>query len=72
MPFLKEREKKWHTLEEENMRAKHHTKLELEGQLSQAQRADLGAARTQTVKSLLNLGGIGTTPTQPSLNIKLT
>ena len=46
--------------------------LALEGQLSQAQRADLGAARTQTVKSLLNLGGIGTTPTQPSLNIKLT
>ena len=46
--------------------------IALEGQLAQAQRADVGAARTQTVKSLLNLGGIPTTPAEPSLNIQLT
>ena len=46
--------------------------LALEGQLSQASTANVGTARTQTLKSLLNLGGIGTTPDAPSLNIKLT
>ena len=46
--------------------------LALEGQLSQASTANVGAARTETLRSLLNLGGIGTTPAAPSLNIKLT
>ena len=46
--------------------------LALEGQLAQAQQANVGAARTQTVKSLLNLGNISTTPSAPSLNLKIT
>ena len=46
--------------------------LALEGQLSQASTANVGTARTQTLKSLLNLGGLSTTPAAPSLNIKLT
>ena len=46
--------------------------LALQGNLSQAANKNVGAARTQTVRSLLNLGGINTSPIQDKpININL-